>query len=81
MTTYRIGQYIKEVNGKKAILTQEIKFYDKIVLDSKYLKVFPPGTEITALHEVYGTGLTTFKFTLGNKEYEHPVREGKFKYL
>lgn len=81
MKTYRIGQYNKEVKGKKAILTQEVKFMTQVSYDKRDKKVFAPGTEIIAVHEVFGTGLTTFSFKHGDKVYQHPVREGKFQYV
>jgi hypothetical protein len=77
-----IGKYDKSVKGRKAVLKQEIAFHTEChSTTSKNKKHFPIGTTITAVHEVMGTGLTTFNFNYNGKIYQHVVREGKFEYI
>lgn len=76
-----VGKYDKSVKGKKAKLTQEIQFTSSLHRDKRHKRVFPAGTIVEAVHEVMGTGLTTFKFFVGSLELEHVVREGKYEYI
>lgn len=79
MKEMKIGQYVKSVAGKKAVLKQEIVFSNVGLHEGK--KIFPPGSVVVAVHEVYGTGLTTFEFVDKGRTYKHVVREGKFEYI
>jgi len=77
----KIGKYNKAVAGKKAILKQEINFFADFNRTAKTKKTYPKGTVVVAVHEVMGTGLTTFTFKGQARDYEFPVREGKYEYI
>ena len=67
----------RDIQGRKAILTEDVAFFTSVSRNDNSLVVFEKGTEVTGVYRMTNTDLYIFRF---NGLYNFPIRSYKFEW-